>query len=275
MSVWKIGLMQGRILPDDIHLLQFFPSKWQDEMQLFKAVGFDFMEILADKALSDFNPLYSDEGWSGFGRLSRELRLPAPMLCADYFTEFPFTGETAAASRAILLEILGKMDSLGVGGIVLPFFAKGEVSSPVELEEVLRGLGEGLKFAADHSIRLLVECTLCAGDTCDALDRLNGDNDGPFALCLDLGNAMSRGFDPVDEIAAAGKRIGHVHIKDCRFNTPGNRLLGEGDVDFPACFRALERIGYTGLLSLETAMGEDPLETAKRHLGMVNNWLKK
>jgi len=52
-----------------------------------------------------------------------------------------------------------------------------------------------------------------------------------------------------------GKRIKHVHLKDCA-GTPGMGnfifpLLGEGLVDWAAFFKALKEIGYNGFCSVE------------------------
>jgi len=75
-----------------------------------------------------------------------------------------------------------------------------------------------------------------------------------------------------------GPRILHVHLKDC-VGVPGGLpgdtftfpLLGEGTVDWPACFAALDEIGYVGYLSVEfeaftyyrTVLGGDPVRAAR------------
>ena len=46
--------------------------------------------------------------------------------------------------------------------------------------------------------------------------------------------------------------------------------LGEGDVDFPAYFKALNDIGYKGFLTIEREVGDDP----EKDIGNAVNFLK-
>ena len=45
----KIGIMQGRVLPDSTEKLQIFPKKWEKELLAIKKTGFDYIELLDDK----------------------------------------------------------------------------------------------------------------------------------------------------------------------------------------------------------------------------------
>ena len=45
----KIGIIQGRVLPDQLEKLQVFPEKWKEELSLIKKTGFDYVELLDDK----------------------------------------------------------------------------------------------------------------------------------------------------------------------------------------------------------------------------------
>ena len=94
---------------------------------------------------------------------------------------------------------------------------------------------------------------------------------------LDPANfVMVTGDDPVQAVYTLKDYIVHTHAKD------GKRLhyvspeilygmeesdndasfielpLGEGDVDFPAYFKALNDIGYKGFLTIEREVGDDP-----------------
>ena len=99
------------------------------------------------------------------------------------------------------------------------------------------------------------------------------------AVNLDPANlVMVTGDDPVQAVYTLKDYIVHTHAKD------GKRLhyvspeilygmeesdmlndasfielpLGEGDVDFPAYFKALNDIGYKGFLTIEREVGDDP-----------------
>ncbi len=91
-----------------------------------------------------------------------------------------------------------------------------------------------------------------------------------FGLNFDPSHLIHQFIDPVEFISTFGDRIYHVHVKDSRVNLNGrNSILGShlnfgdarrgwdfvspgrGDVKWDLIFRALNRIGYDGPLSVE------------------------
>jgi sugar phosphate isomerase/epimerase len=91
-----------------------------------------------------------------------------------------------------------------------------------------------------------------------------------FGINFDPSHLIPQFLDSVAFIEEFSDRIYHVHVKDSRRNLDGRRSIlgshlnfgdgdrgwdfvspGRGDVDFEALFRALNRIGYTGPLSIE------------------------
>ena len=85
-----------------------------------------------------------------------------------------------------------------------------------------------------------------------------------------MGNARGAGYCPEEEISVLNTLIAHVHIKDKKVNGP-NVMLGEGDVNFSACFKSLKEIGYEGQFILETAYVISPVTEAKKNLQFINN----
>ena len=97
------------------------------------------------------------------------------------------------------------------------------------------------------------------------------------AVNLDPANlVMVAGVDPVKAVHNLKEYIVHTHAKDGRMlrrvnpetiyngtldfaEAPFIELpLGQGDVDFPAYLSALNDIGYTGYLTIEREVGDDP-----------------
>ena len=101
------------------------------------------------------------------------------------------------------------------------------------------------------------------------------------AVNLDPANfVMVTGDDPVQAVYTLKDYIVHTHAKDGKnlvrrpaevvYGLSGQEImdgggmtyielpLGEGDVDFPAYLNALEDIGYTGFLTIEREVGDDP-----------------
>ena len=99
------------------------------------------------------------------------------------------------------------------------------------------------------------------------------------AVNLDPANfVMVTGDDPVQAVYTLKDYIVHTHAKDGKrlYYVEPEKLyglvesemlqdpsfielpLGQGDVDFPAYLKALDDIGYTGFLTIEREVGDDP-----------------
>ncbi len=95
-------------------------------------------------------------------------------------------------------------------------------------------------------------------------------NHSAFGFNFDPSHLQWQGIDPARFVRRFGKRIVHVHMKDCAVTLDGDtsilashldfgdarrgwdfRSLGHGDVDFGSIIRALNDIGYAGPLSVE------------------------
>jgi sugar phosphate isomerase/epimerase len=104
-----------------------------------------------------------------------------------------------------------------------------------------------------------------ARKTLDAIERREG-----FGINFDPSHFAHQFLDSAAFVQEFGDRIYHVHVKDSRRRLDGRRSIlgghlnfgeeargwdfvspGHGDVDFEGLFRALNRIGYEGPLSVE------------------------
>ncbi len=71
-------------------------------------------------------------------------------------------------------------------------------------------------------------------------------------LALDLGHCLVTG-ERAPEAAALefAPHLGTITIEDMRRGMHLHLPFGEGDMDIPACLRAIETIGFTGLVCVE------------------------
>ena len=64
--------------------------------------------------------------------------------------------------------------------------------------------------------------------------------------------------DSADAIAKLEGRIAHVHLSDCNGKVHGDLPPGRGSVDFPPYLKALSDAGFSGTVSIESALEYSP-----------------
>jgi L-ribulose-5-phosphate 3-epimerase len=110
----------------------------------------------------------------------------------------------------------------------------------------------------------------------EALERIAG-GEGALGLTVDTGWWATHGYDPVQAIEELGDRVWHVHLKDVlREGEPHDTCRwGEGVVPVEECVRALQRIGYTGAITVEhEPEREDPSEDCRAMRAQLEEWLR-
>ncbi|MEO8659586.1 MAG: sugar phosphate isomerase/epimerase [Bryobacteraceae bacterium] len=82
--------------------------------------------------------------------------------------------------------------------------------------------------------------------------------DPRVGLCLDIGHAARAGSDIVAAARAAGSRLLDMHVKDLAdlSSSKSQCDVGEGKLPFPALFRQLKKMNYTGGVMLEYEINE-------------------
>lgn len=147
------------------------------------------------------------------------------------------------------------------------------------LREACEALGEyGEQVGAQFAIETGPERAEVLKSFLDSLDSKG------VRVNLDPANlAMVTGDDPVQAVFTLKDYIVHTHAKDGIMLKKGNPEviygmieeavqseaafrevpLGEGSVDFPKYLKALDSIGYTGFLTVEREVGENPEKDIK------------
>lgn len=114
--------------------------------------------------------------------------------------------------------------------------------------------------AEKHQVKLAVEAVfgMSARDYYTTLPLMGRYDSEYLGLNMDPSHYELYGNDVPWTVRQWGQRIFHVHLKDC-VGVPGGLpgetftfpLLGEGTVDWPGFFEALDDIGYDGFMSVE------------------------
>ena len=88
-------------------------------------------------------------------------------------------------------------------------------------------------------------------------------------LCMDIGHSARTGIDVVETIAGAGDRLFDMHVKDLRNlkDKDSQCDIGDGAFNFPAIFKQLKKMGYTGCINMEYEINaKDPMMGMQRSL---------
>lgn len=83
-----------------------------------------------------------------------------------------------------------------------------------------------------------------------------------MGLCIDIGHSWRAGADPVKAVLDLKDRVYDMHVKDLAdLKEKGSQVIvGKGIIDFPALFRALIKINFSGNVALEYEIdAKDPL----------------
>ena len=124
---------------------------------------------------------------------------------------------------------------------------------------------EGVRFGLEVHPTEIAYDFVTTRKTLDAVGRREG-----FGINFDPSHFAHQSLDPAAFVTEFADRVYHVHVKDSRRRLDGRRSIlashlnfgeaqrgwdfvspGHGDVDFEEFFRALNRIGYAGPLSIE------------------------
>ena len=251
----RIGIMQGRLTPPTDQRIQYFPQNdWEKEFELAAKAKIDCIEWIYDLQGSGVNPLSTDSGIEKIKNLSAKFDVQVLSVCADYFIEKPLlraSAEEIKERQETLQWLMQRCQLLGMNRLVLPFVDASRIDTDDELDCVCKCLIDALSMAEITDIEIHLETSLTPERFANMLSRL------PHPMLkvnYDSGNSASLGYNPRDEFAAYGSRIGSVHIKD-RILGGSTVPLGKGSADFPALFECLKNVKYSNDFILQVARG--------------------
>lgn len=270
----KIGFMQGRLSPPVDGRIQAFPWRhWRAEFAAAQANGFGLMEWTLDRERLHENPLMTPPGREEIRALMDCHGLRIQSLTGDCFMYTPFYKAGRAARRVLLndfLHIMASCADLGVCFIVVPLVDNGRLENMQQEDLLINGLKEIEPYQGEN-MKIVFESDYPPQRLRTFIERLPVKH---YGINYDIGNSASLGFDPNEEIGAYGGRIANVHVKD-RVRGGTTVPLGTGHANFPAVFRALQRVGYDGNYILQTARAAngDHAGVLRRYRDMVMAWL--
>ncbi len=242
---------------------------WPERLAAAKELGFGFMEISIDEDDARLARLdWTKQERDALCRAVRGTGVPIPSMCLSGHRRFPF-GSADPAVRARAREIMEKAIlfacDLGIRVIQLAGY---DVYYEPSTPESLRHFEEGLRFACGlaekHQVMLAME--IMDTELMSSITRYRAWKaklPSPwFTVYPDLGNLTAWGNDVPSELRLGIHEIVGVHVKETLAvspDFPGQFKcvpFGTGCVDFSACFRLMEELGYHGPYMME--MWHDP-----------------
>lgn len=238
-----------------------------EAVALAKKLGFEGIQVSLGRTIQDNRlPLASEELQAQYLTEARKQGIPINSTCLDilhtnYLKNDPLGKKWVADSIPITRKLNARV-------ILLPFFGKGALTTPAEMDyvgDVLRDLGPEAEKAG---VALALENTISAADNMRIMDRSRSK---AVLVYYDVGNSTNAGFDICKEIRDLGrKRICQFHFKD------NPHYLGEGKIDLTAVLHAVAEIEYRGFANLETDSPSKSIEAdMKRNLTFVRRLMSQ
>ena len=129
------------------------------------------------------------------------------------------------------------------------------------------GLARAALIAEQEGIKLLVEPepNLLLENSRQFLNFIKNVHSDSIKLNFDIGHFYCVGEDPVKLIYELSEYIEHFHLADIADNRIHNHLIpGQGAIDFRSVFKAIDKIGYKGFVTVELyPYQHNPLYAAK------------
>jgi hexulose-6-phosphate isomerase len=271
----NIGFMQGRLSPLVDGRIQAFPwDTWQQEFAIAAAHGFRLLEWTLDQDRLYENPLLTTSGQAQIRALCRRHDFAIPSLTGDCFMQAPFwkaRGVDRDAGESDFLAIAKACAAVGISKMVVPLVDNGRIDGPAQEDALVAFLESHVGYLTEHAVQVAFECDFAPPALARFIGRLEP---SVFGINYDIGNSAALGFDPTEEIAAYGRRIINVHVKD-RLLGGTTVPLGTGNADFEIAFGALAQVEYSGTYILQTARATDGnhVEVLCRYRDMTADWL--
>jgi L-ribulose-5-phosphate 3-epimerase len=259
----------SRLLPGAArHGLKIGVTDWNlqqsgkvEAVALAHRLGFDGVEVsLGRKPVDGKLPLDNAELQTQYVAAAKEQGIALAGTCLDILHVNYLKSDKLG--QKWLGDAIPITKKLNARVMLMPFFGKGAMATPEEMDYVGDLLKELAPAAEKAGILLGLEDTISAENNVRIMDRSRSK---AVRVYYDVGNSTNNGFDVVKEIRWLGKdRICQIHLKD----NPG--YIGEGKIDFLAVMRAIDDIKFVGFANLETSAPSHSIESdMTRNLGYI------
>lgn len=234
-------------------------------VELLASLGYESVAITLDHAcLNPFSPDHERELEETAGLLKQHclgsvIETGARYLLDPREKHQPTLVSPRSAGRPRRIELLRhaidtaaalESDCVSLWSGVLP----AEDSPEIGMERLMKSLRAVLDYAERRDVVLgfepepgmLIDTMSSFSELLEKVDSSH------LQLTLDLGHLHCLGEGPIEQIIRQwSERLVNVHIEDMCSGVHEHLMFGEGEIDFPPIFAALQNCGYQGGLHVE------------------------
>ena len=252
---------------------------WPGLLESARKAGYDYVEMSVDESDERLARLAWSAGQkTAFRSAVADTGMPVRSLCLSGHRRFPFGSADPAIRERAFSMMRGAIDLAADTGIKTILLAGYDVFYEPSTPESLARFEEGLDWAIGLAERAQVMLAMEIMDT-QLMGTITNWRTWAerlpspwFQVYPDIGNLSGWTENVPVELAKGLGRIVAVHVKDTLFPTasfPGKFRevpFGEGNVDFPAAFRALAALRFRGcyLVEMWTHSAPDPIAECRR-----------
>lgn len=241
-----------------------FSLTWEEKMRLAAQSGYDYLEINIDGTPERLKRLESEEcAWELYDA-SRKTGIPVYTFAFTANRMFPL-GSEDDDKRNRGIELLKKaIVFAGRAGIRVIHIAAYDELDGQDNENTKwlfqKSVRECVAYAAHFGVILAFETmdTEFMDSVAKVMEYVRMIGSPYLQVYADVANITAAGYDPAIDMAAGGRHIVGMHLKDSKEKAIRDIAFGTGDVDFDACFRALSQMNYQGFFTAEMWCYDDP-----------------
>ncbi|CNE60941.1 L-ribulose-5-phosphate 3-epimerase [Yersinia nurmii] len=225
---------------------------WEEKLKVAKSLGFDFMEISIDESDERRARLdWSDEQIYGLRRLCEQHQIPLHSMCLSAHRKFPFGSSDKVIREQAKIHMEKAINFAYKLGIRVIQLAGYDVYYEDSNEHTHQRFIDGMKWSAKQAERagVMLAVEIMDTDYLNSLSKfeiLKREIPSPYFMAYpDVGNINGWNYDTLTELRLSRDHIVQIHLKDTlkvSEHAPGqfrDLVIGEGEVDFTAIFRAL------------------------------------
>lgn len=268
---YKIGFMQGRLLPKVDNQIQKFPKKnWQKEFKIAKKNHLDIIEWTIDSSCLLSNPILKK--YNLVKKLLKKYNIKINSITCDFYMQKPIHKNNNKVIKKKYIKIFTSLLKTQIKLIIIPLVDNSRIPNEHDQKITIDFFENNvLPILKKYKKKILFEIDFNPQNTKEFIKKFSKNY---FGINYDTGNSAALGYNLESEINAYGDYIKNIHIKDRKLNGKTIRL-GHGHFQFKKLKKMLFQINYKNNLILQTARAKNNLhvDEIKTNLKFLKKYL--